>query len=57
MIKVVSTIGFNHSDSVINAVNSLQKEGHEVTRIQRKEKMTLGIFGEDVTHVTYIEKN
>ncbi len=53
MIKLVSSIDAYHQARVSCAVKELQSERFEVKKIERKEKMFLGVFGEDVTHIFY----
>jgi len=53
MIKIIKSIDGYHTDYVTSMVNELETNGYNVTSIMRIEKMVLGIFGEDITHITY----
>jgi len=53
MISIVKSVDAYHADYVQRRVNHLQNNGYDVLKIHRTEKMTLGIFGTDVTEIHY----
>ena len=52
-IKLIDSIDAYHDDYVADAVDLLQNDGFKITKIERKEKMFLGIFGRDLTYIWY----
>ena len=42
-----------HDSYVSRKIDEIQEAGFEVTEVKRISKMKLGIFGTDVTEITY----
>jgi hypothetical protein len=53
MIKRVVSIDAYHNDRVGEVLKNIQRDGYSVTKIRRIERMTFGIFGNDVTDIYY----
>ena len=56
MIKIVNTISAYHNFHVSEAIAELRSNGFIVTQVVRVERMKFIVFGEDVTHIHYIEQ-
>jgi len=52
MIKIIKSIDPYHQNYVKLAVDRIQDEGYEVTKVERVQKCWI-FFGEDVTHIHY----
>lgn len=57
MMDVIRSVDAYHDQYVSERVNKIQREGGNVTKIKREERMTFGIFGYDVTHIHYDKKD
>jgi len=56
MKKIIVSIDAYHDNNVEDEIEKLQNKGFEVTDIKRRSKMFLGVFGRDVTEITYFER-
>lgn len=53
MLKRIATIHGWHDQEVTDTIDQLQRNGFEVTKVERESKMWLIVFGTDVTNIYY----
>jgi len=53
MVKIINTIDAYHSSHVRDAIEELQRQGFNVVRTERVQRMKFIVFGEDVTYIYY----